>query len=98
MSQVVNLNTNTTFNINENNIVNIKTSYQRDLPTLIQIQIMDLPGNLGGIPYLPGEVMVMLKNNSISIYINDLGELILIGNNEVLDYYIDINGNLIYQN
>lgn len=94
-SQISNLETTTSFEI-IGSTINIKTAYSRILPTLIEVRITDTVGVMEGTPYIEGELLIKYKSTQVLAYINDMGELILVGTVEVNDYSIDTTGDLIY--
>jgi hypothetical protein len=94
-SQISNLETITSAEI-IGSAITIKTAYSRTLPTLIEIKITDSVGIMEGISYIEGELLVKYKTAQVLVYLNDMGELILVGTAEVNDYSINSTGNLIY--
>lgn len=95
-SQISNLETITSAEI-IGSAITIKTAYSRTLPTLIEIKITDSVGIMDGVSFIEGELLVKYKNNNVLVYLNGLGELILVGTEEVNDYFINSNGDLVYQ-
>jgi len=95
-AETINLETITSVEIT-GSAIKIKTSYSRILPSLIETQITESVGIMDGVSFIEGELLVKYKNNNVLVYLNDLGELILVGTEEVNDYFINSNGNLVYQ-
>jgi hypothetical protein len=95
-AETINLETVTSVEIT-GSAIKIKTSYSRILPSLIETQITESVGIMDGVSFIEGELLVKYKNNNVLVYLNDLGELILVGTEEVNDYFINSNGDLVYQ-
>ena len=81
--------------------ISILTEYVSEgYPYILKGEIKDDVGNEGGEAYIEGELLIKMKDNycpsSIDAYIDNDGNLILVGDTDVNNYYLDIDGNLMW--
>lgn len=99
MPEFKTLTTITNIIINDMNVA-VNTFYNLDsLPNIIKGFIAELINTQDGVNYKEGELVFQAKNspNEIDFYIDNKGNLIISSStNDVSNYSIDSNGNLIY--
>lgn len=100
MSESVQIPNSTSF-VKTNGVINITTEYEdNSLPNIISTFVGNVVGNQDNIGYVEGELIIQAKNSPeiIDFYINQQGQLILIGSNKCeLKGYSIVNGYLIYK-
>lgn len=98
MPETKQISTSTQLNIDESSISIIVSYLKDELPNIIETLITIDSGNRNSVPYIMGQLLIDVKNypTDIQCYIDSFGNLILIGD-DVANYSIDQNGNLIYE-
>ena len=81
------------------NSILIKTSYLKTPPNIFEVVIEENVGNYNSVNYEEEELVILYDSLYINAYININGELIIIGNEEEINNYeLDNNGDLVYEN
>lgn len=81
--------------------ISILTEYvSKGYPYILKGEIKNDVGSEGGVSYIEGELLIKIKNGAypglIDAYIDNNGNLILVGDSDVNNYYLNSDGDLMW--